>query len=290
MSPVRQHPVQAIFLMLAGVFLLSTMDVVIKMLVEVYPTTQVIFLRCLLSLPFFTGWILLTGRAQFRTAYPWGHLLRGALGAVMLLSVGECFREMQLADAYTLFFAAPLLITILSGPVLGEPAGVFRLFAAALGFVGVLFVLQPTGEGWISYGAAMGLLAMTAYAFTALLLRRLGNRDKTVTIAFWWVFVVGAFTGLLALPEWRPLESAHWPHLLVLAVTGAGGQVCLTAAYRRAAAAVVAPFDYSHMIWAVVYGTMVWGYFPGWRVWLGSGIIVLAGLFILFRESRLQRG
>lgn len=275
--------------MLAGVFLLSTMDVVIKILVEAYPTTQVIFLRCMLSLPFFTVWILFTGRAQFRTAYPWGHLLRGALGTVMLLAVGECFREMQLADAYTLFFAAPLLITLLSGPVLGEPAGKHRLIAAAFGFIGVLFVLQPSGEGWISYGAAMGLLGMTTYSITALLLRRMGERDQTITIAFWWVFVVGVFTGLLALPQWRPLEFAHWPHLLVLALTGAGGQVCLTAAFRRASAAVVAPFDYSHMIWAVVYGTIIWGYFPGWPVWVGSGIIVLAGLFIIHRESRLRR-
>ena len=212
---VEQHPVQAIALMLVSVFFMSTMDVVIKMLVEHYPTFQVVFLRCLMSMPLFAVWILITGRSQIKTAYPWGHLLRGLLGVVMLFGVGECFREMQLADAYTLFFAAPLLVTLLSGPVLGEPAGYFRIFAAVLGFGGVLIVLKPTGGEWISYGALMGLVGMAAYSFTILLLRRLGSRDGTVTIAFW-------------------------------------------------------------------------GYLPGWRVWIGSGIIILSGLFILYRENRLR--
>jgi drug/metabolite transporter (DMT)-like permease len=285
---IEQHPVQAIMLMLVSVFFMSTMDVVIKMLVEHYPTFQVVFLRCAMSLPLFAGWILITGAAQVKTAYPWGHLLRGLLGVVMLFAVGECFREMQLADAYTLFFAAPLLITFLSGPMLGEPAGLFRIFAAVLGFGGVLIVLKPTGGGWISYGALMGLIGMVAYSFTTLLLRRLGSRDGTVTIAFWFVTIVGAIAGILAIPQWKPLSMDHWQLLLVLGVSGAGGQVLLTAAFRRASAAIIAPLDYTHMIWAVVYGLAFWGYLPGWRVWIGASVIVLSGLFILFRENRLR--
>jgi drug/metabolite transporter (DMT)-like permease len=241
-----------------------------------------------MSLPLFAGWILLTGKAQFRTAYPWGHLLRGGLGVLMLYAVGECFREMQLADAYTLFFAAPLLITLLSGPVLGEPAGAFRIFAAILGFGGVLIVLQPGGGGWISYGALMGLVGMAAYAFTSLLLRSLGGRDGTVTIAFWFVTIVGVVAGILAIPQWKPLSTEHWLPLLVLAVSGAGGQVLLTAAFRRASVAIVAPLDYTHMIWAVVYGLFIWGYLPGVQVWAGAGIIMLSGLFILYRENRAR--
>ena len=285
---VEQHPVQAIALMLVSVFFMSTMDVVIKMLVEHYPTFQVVFLRCLMSMPLFGVWILITGRSQIKTAYPWGHLLRGLLGVVMLFGVGECFREMQLADAYTLFFAAPLLVTLLSGPVLGEPAGPFRIFAAVLGFGGVLIVLKPTGGEWISYGALMGLVGMAAYSFTILLLRRLGSRDGTVTIAFWFVTIVGAIAGILAIPQWKPVTMDHWKPLLVLGVSGTVGQVLLTAAFRRASVAIVAPLDYTHMIWAVVYGLAFWGYLPGWRVWIGSGIIILSGLFILYRENRLR--
>ena len=283
---IRQSPVQAIFLMLGAVFCMSTMDVAFKMLVEAYPSFQVVFFRSAMSLPFFAVWILLTNRARFRTAYPAGHLLRGALGLFMLFAVGECFRELQLADAYALFFAAPLVITLLSGPVLGEPAGLPRALAATIGFAGVLVVLRPSGGQWLSYGALMGLLGMFAYAFTSLLLRRLGDRDATVTIAFWFVAIVCLGSGLLAAPGWRPVAASDaWP-ILMLGLTGTVGQVLLTAAFRRAPAAVVAPFDYTHMIWAVVYGLAFWGYLPGWRVWIGSAVIVLSGLFILYREHR----
>ena len=288
MSPVRQHPVQAIVLMLGGVFFLSTMDVVFKMLVDDFSSFQVVFLRCAASLPFFGGWILLTDRAHFRTANPLGHLSRGLLGLLMLFAVGECFRELQLADAYTLFFAAPLVITLLSGPVLGEPAGVLRVVAAVVGFAGVILALKPGGGDWLSYGAAMGLLGMLAYAISSLLLRRLGAADGTVTIAFWFVALVGAGAGLLAWPDWKPILASHWPLIAVLGVSGAAGQALLTAAFRRASVAVVAPFDYTHMIWALVYGVWFWGYLPGWRVWIGASIVILSGLFILFRERRLR--
>jgi len=274
--------------MLVSVFFMSTMDVVIKILVEHYSSFQVVFLRCIMSFPLYAVWILVTGTSQFRTAYPVGHLVRGLLGVVMLYAVGECFREMQLADAYVLFFAAPLLITLLSGPVLGEPAGAFRIFAAVLGFSGVLIVLNPTGDGWVSYGAMMGLIGMAAYSLTTLLLRRLGSKDGTVTIAFWFVAIVGAISGVLAIPQWKPLSAEHWLPLLVLGVSGAGGQVLLTAAFRRASVAIVAPLDYTHMIWAVIYGLALWGYLPGWRVWVGATVIVLSGIFILYRENRLR--
>jgi drug/metabolite transporter (DMT)-like permease len=288
-TQVRQHAVQAIFLMLGAVFFLSSMDVAFKLLVEHYSSFQVIFLRSAMSLPFFAGWIVFTDMSRFRTAYLPGHLLRGLLGIVMLFAVGECFRELQLADAYTLFFAAPLVITLLSGPVLKEPAGPVRIIAALAGFIGVIVALQPSAGSWVSYGALMGLAGMLAYAFSSLLLRRLGGRDHTVTIAFWFVSVVCAGSAVLALPRWQPVATAHWPHILLLGLTGALGQAMLTAAFRRASVAVVAPFDYTHMIWAVVYGLVFWGYLPGWRVWAGAAIIMASGLFILLREQHSRR-
>jgi len=275
--------------MLAAVFFMSTMDVAFKILVDDFHSLQVVFFRCAMTFPLFASWILLRDRSLFRTHYPGGHLLRGILGLFMLYAVGECFRELHLADAYTLFFAAPLLMTILSGPVLGEKAGTVRITAALLGFTGVIVVLKPSPEGWIGYGAAMGLLGMVAYTFTGLLLRKLGDRDQTVTIAFWFVTICGIGAGLMAIPYWRPVEGRHWPWLIALGVSGAFGQLLLTAAFRRASVAVVAPFDYTHMIFAVIYGLAFWGYLPDARTWIGAGIIVLSGLFIIYREQRTRR-
>jgi drug/metabolite transporter (DMT)-like permease len=280
---------QAIGLMMGAVLMLSVMDVAIKMLVEHYSSFQVIFLRSLISVPLFTAFIFWRGTRLFRTYYPAAHLIRGVFGLAMLWTVGECFREMQLPDAYAIFFAAPLLITLLSGPVLGEPAGLARILAAVVGFSGVLVVLQPEGDEWITYGAAMGLLGVCFYAVSALLLRSMGQRDETVTITFWFSVFLGISSGLLAISDWTPIRSEHWIIILFLGVSGTFGQFLITAAFRKASVAVIAPFDYFHMFWALLFGYIFWGYIPGVPTWLGSAIIVACGLFIFYREHRISR-
>jgi len=288
---VKQDATTAIVMMCIAVFLLSGMDLGLKKLVEHYASMQVIYLRCAFSAVLFGAWLLISQPGNFRVRHPGSHLLRAAIGLLMLFGVGECFREMQLADAYAIFFTAPLLITLLSGPVLGERAGPVRIMAALAGFAGVLILLQPGMDSQlISYGALMALLSVVAYAFTALLLRRMGHHDATISIAFWFVALVGIGAGLLAIPGWKPIQwRADWPWLLLLAVTGTGGQVFITAAYKRASAAVVAPFDYTHMIWAVLYGYLFWDHLPSAGTWLGTAVIVASGLFILYREHRTRR-
>jgi len=276
--------------MLVAVFLMSTMDVALKSLVADYGTMQVVFFRCAMSMPVFLVWMLARDRSLFQTAYFGGHIVRGVLGLAMLYCVGECFREMHLADAYAIFFAAPLLITLLSGPMLGEPAGMMRILAAIAGFMGVLIVLQPSGDGWISYGGVMGLLAVVFYTLSVILLRKLGAKDRTLTIAFWFVTVVGVGAGFSALPNWQPIEfQRDWHWLVLLGITGTLGQVLLTAAFRRASVAIVAPFDYVHMIWAVLYGYWFWSYLPSSRTWIGAAVVVASGLFVLYREHHASR-
>ncbi|MFT5140937.1 MAG: drug/metabolite transporter (DMT)-like permease [Lysobacterales bacterium] len=286
---VEQDSVQAITLMIGSVFMMSTMDLAIKQLVEHYPSIQVVFFRCAFSAPVFAAWILFTNRSLFRPRRFKGHLLRAALGLVMLYTVGECFREMPLADAYAIFFAAPLLITLLSGVLMKEPAGPLRMSASLIGFVGVLIVLKPGSAALISYGSIMGLIAVVSYAFVALLLRSLGRQEHTITISFWFTALIGGASGLLAIKGWKPVLLEHWPWLLTLGISGTCGQIMLTAAFRRASAAVIAPYDYLHMIWAVFFGWWFWGDLPGGRVWVGSTIIVGSGLYILYREHKLKK-
>jgi drug/metabolite transporter (DMT)-like permease len=281
---------KAIGLMSLAVFMLSAMDLALKQLVEHYSSMQVIFLRGSLSAPLLAVYMLGWDRKSFRVKYPKDHLLRAAIGLLMLFGVGESFRELHLADAYAIFFAAPLLITMLSGPILGERAGPFRLAAAAVGFIGVLIVLQPGADSQlISYGSAMALVSVVAYSFMALLLRRMGHHDSTVAIAFWFIALVGIGGGLLSITTWKPLQWEHWPWFLLLSITGTLGQLMLTGAFQRASVAVIAPIDYTHMIWAVVYGYIFWGHLPGINTWIGTAVIVASGLYIIFREHRINK-
>ena len=287
---VEQDTMKAIGMMSLAVAFLSVMDLAIKQLVEHYPSMQVVFLRCITSAPLLGFWMLLRNRKAFRVRYPADHLLRAAIGLIMLYGVSESFRELQLADAYAIFFAAPLLITILSGPILGEKAGPYRLTAAAVGFIGVLIVLQPgMNSQLISYGSAMAVVAVVAYAFMALLLRRMGHHDSTMALAFWFIALVGTGAGLISLFNWEAIHWEHWPWFVLLGITGTFGQLMLTGAFKRASVAVIAPIDYTHMIWAVIFGYLFWGHLPGTRTWLGTAVIISSGLYIIFREHRHKR-
>jgi len=282
--PVPQNALHAIGWMLWAVFLLSTMDVAIKQLVEHYPSLQVAVVRCAVSAPLFALWIVVQDRRLFRTRRLRAHTVRAALGLLMLWAVGEAFRELPLADAYAIFFAAPLVMTLLSGPVMKEPAGPLRIGACAVGFLGVLVVLKPGATALLSYGSVMALLAVLCYAFVALLMRALGRAEHSLTIAFWFTVLCGAFGALLSPGRWEPLLWEHWPWIALLGVTGTLGQVAIVAAFRRASAGVVAPLDYTAMLWAVLYGWWFWGELPGQRTWFGAGIIIASGLFIIYRE------
>jgi drug/metabolite transporter (DMT)-like permease len=289
-NSVEQDTMKAIGMMSLGVCFLSAMDLALKQLVEHYPSMQVVFLRCITSAPLLAAWILIRNRRAFQVKYPKNHLLRAVIGLIMLYAIGESFRELQLSDAYAVFFAAPLLITILSGPILGEKAGPYRLAAAAVGFVGVLIVLQPgMNSQLISYGSVMALVCVVAYSFMALLLRRMGHHDSTAAIAFWFISLVGVGAGLFSILDWKPMQWHHWPWLVLLGLTGTLGQLMLTGAFKRASVAVIAPIDYTHMIWAVIYGYIFWGHLPGMNTWIGTAVIVSSGLYIIFREHRIKQ-
>ena len=272
--------------MLGAVLAFAFMDVAMKLLVEHYPAIQVAFLRCAGSMPLFAVAIFISGdRQQFTSANLGLQLVRAMIGILMLTTVGICFRELPLADAYAIFFAAPLLIVLLAGPLLGEAAGKRLIIAALVGFIGVLFVLKPEGRTLaLSLGATMGLIGMLCYTFTSLLLRRLGRQDSALTIAFYYTFLAGAGSALLVWPVWQPIQRSDWLALSVLIIAGAVAQFLISMAYRRASPATLAPFEYTAMFWALLFGYSVWRDIPGIRMIIGSIIVVAAGLYIIHHE------
>lgn len=271
--------------MLLAMAALAAMDATMKELAGRYPALQVASLRGLVSLPFIVSWVLYSERSLktfVRVRWGW-QVARGLLGVLMLTSFIYAIGAMPLSEAYALFFIAPLFITAVSVPLLGEKVGPRRWVAVLVGFAGVLVMLRP---GAVELNLATLAIVVTAlcYALNAVSVRILGRSDSTASMSFWFIVVVAAVAGLLALPGWVPvrLDDAGW--LAALGLTGALGQFWITAAFRCAPISVVAPFEYSTLFWGVVLDLAIWGELPPPIVFGGAAVIIGSGLYIIHRE------
>lgn len=280
-APARR----AILLMLTAVACFAWMDAGLKVLSAHYPPFQVAALRGASSLPLVLAWALWTAgpRALLRVRWPL-HLLRGAVGIVMMASFVFALRRIPLSTAYAIFFAAPLLITALSGPILGERVGVQRWTAIAVGLVGVLVVLRPSGQGVLTVAGLAVLVAATGYALSVITVRVLARTDRTQAITFWLLAMMALGAGVLAWPQWVPLHGAHGGLIAGIGIAGALGQYTITEAFRQGEASLIAPLEYTALVWGVVLDRLLWGVLPDAATWVGAGIIVASGLYLLRRE------
>lgn len=285
--PLSQHREnrRAILAMIAAVGLLSLMDGALKLLSPHYPPMQVAALRGMCAWPLVFAWVLFNGglRPLVRIRWPL-HLLRGLLSVVMLSSFIFALRILPLAEAYAIFFVSPLLITALSVPILRERIDLMRWLAIAVGLLGVLIVLKPSGASVLTLGGLATLVAATAYAISAITVRVLSRTDNTQSMVFWMTTMLALGAGALASQSWVAVRGEHWLILLVVAVTGALGQYAITEAFRRGQASVVAPFEYTALVWAVGLDWALWQVFPTARVLLGAAVIAAAGVYLMRRE------
>ena len=277
---------RGILAMLLAVALFSVMDAQLKLLAGHYGPLQVAFLRGVTSLPFVLLPVLLRGRiARLRPVNLRLHLLRGALSVVMLGSFIYAVRESSLATTYSIFMFAPLLVAAISVPLLGERVAGAQWTAISVGLGGVLLMIAPRGDGgWVSVGALAALAAVVTYSLSAVTIRMLARTDTTESMVFWFSVLLSVGAGLLAMPGWAPLQSAHWPLFAGIGVTGALGQHFITEAFRRAPAAVVAPFEYTALLWGVALDLAIWRVLPGGTTLAGGAIVIGAGLYLLQRE------
>jgi drug/metabolite transporter (DMT)-like permease len=281
------RPVRGILLMLAAVALFSFMDAVLKVLAVRYPALQVTALRGAASLPFVLLPALVTGDWRSLVPVRWGmHLLRGLLALAMVAGFVWAIRLLSLADAYAVFFVAPLLVAALSAPLLGERVGWRRWLAIAVGLLAVLFMLQPGGSSLTTLGLLAALGSAVAYALSAIMVRLLTRTETTGSMVLSFLVLLLLFAGVLAAPGWVPVARADWGWLLALGGFGAVAQGCLTEAFRRAPAAVIAPFEYTAILWGIGIDWVFWQVLPGGRVLLGGGVIIASGLFLIWRESQ----
>jgi drug/metabolite transporter (DMT)-like permease len=271
--------------MIVAVGALSLMDACLKILSPHYSAFQVASIRGLSTLPIVLVWIGLRGgfgqliRVRFKL-----HLARGALGILMLSAFTYAVRHLPLAEAYAIFFVAPLLITALAVPMLGEQVDWRRWVAIGAGFLGVIIVLRPTGSGALTVPGLAVLVTAVGYALSAITVRLLGRTDSTQSMIFWLMTIVAVGAGMLALPDWRPIQSPHWLAIAGLAATGSLGQWAITEAFRLGEASVIAPFEYTALAWGVGLDWYFWRTVPNATTFVGAGVIIASGIYLIRRE------
>jgi drug/metabolite transporter (DMT)-like permease len=274
--------------MLASVACFSVMDAMLKLLSEHYPSLQVAYLRAAASLPFVLLMIAARGRLdRIRPVNVRLHLLRGVLSVLMLYSFITAVRESSLATTYSIFMCAPLLVAALSVPMLKERVVSGQWYAIAVGLSGVFLMLGPVDGKWLSTGSLWAIVALLSYAFAVVSLRLLARTDSTesMVLGFTLLLLIGA--GLLAIPGWRPIEwSRDLLLILGVGVTGSIAQNLITVAFRSAPVAVVAPFEYTAMLWGVLLDITIWNVYPSALTLLGASVVIGAGLYLIQRERR----
>ena len=272
--------------MLCAVGVFSLMDAQLKLLVEHYPPFQVTSIRGIASLPFVFAHIALRGRLNKLRPISWRwHLFRAVITIAMLVGFIYAVKQLSLADTYAIYMCAPLLITALSVPLLGERVSGGQWVAIVVGLAGVLMMLRPGARDWATVGGLAAVGSAVCYALSALTLRKLARTETTESLVFSFTLMMAIGAGLLALPVWQPIRASDLPWLVGIGLCGAIAQFLITEAFRRAPASVVAPFEYTALLWGVALDYVVWRVLPS-AVTVGGGLIVIgAGLYLIRREA-----
>lgn len=295
---------KGIAFLVAGVAVFSIQDLILKLLSGAYPLHQAMLLRSLTAIPFLL--LLVHWEGGLRSLFTSGTRAMIWRGGVMFAAY-TCYylalAALPMATTVALYFSAPLFITILSVFFLAEKVGPRRWIALLAGFAGVLIMVRP-GGAFFDWAALLPVISGLTYAISMIAARRLGTTETASALAFWGnaVFLLGAILLSLIFGPGAWEGDAHpslafllrgwvmptaFDLMLMMAcgIIAAVGLTLLTQAYRVAEASVVTPFEYTGLIWSVIYGWVFWQDWPGGTDWAGIAIIVGAGLYILWRES-----
>jgi len=280
------QPLRGALFGLLACALFSVHDAIIKLLGSAFPAVQVVFFAALFTLPWVAALMIFTpSQRNLRPRHPRWMVLRAALSIAVTVSIYFAFAELKLAETYAILFATPLLVTALSAPILKEQVGRWRWIAVATGFVGVLIVLQP-GISPIGPGHLAAIAGATGGALVFIVMRKIG-RDETMTVMLFYPRLANLLAMAVFLPAiYRPMGASDLGWSALLATFGFLAALCMVSAYRRAPAAIVAPMQYSQILWAILFGTLIFSEKPDANTAVGAAIIIASGGFIMWRENR----
>ncbi len=264
----------------------ATHDVFIKTLGATYSPIQLVFFSVLLSFPLATV-SLMRDRAPSTLVpvHPWWIGLRTVAAVITGFAAFYAFSNLPLTQTYAILFATPLIITVLSIPILGETVRLPRWLAVIVGLIGVIVVLRPGGTE-LSLGHAAALLAAFTGAFASIILRKIGGEERPVVVMLYPMVANFVVMGAMLPFVYKPMPIEHLGYLAIISVFAWVGGRFIIAAYQTGEAAIVAPMQYSQILWATVYGFVFFSESLDLYTGVGASIIIASGIFIVFRESR----
>lgn len=275
-------------LSLAAFGIYATHDVVVKFLGGGYSAVQIIFFSGLLSFPLVSVMLLGDKRdGNLMPRHPWWSALRAIAATVTGLMGFYAFSKLPLAQCYAIFFAMPLLITLMAIPMLGEKVGLRRGLAVVVGLLGVLVVLRP-GQADLGLGHLAALGAAITGALTSVIVRKIGSAERSAVLMLY-PMVANVLAMGAALPfVYVPMPITDFALMGVIALFGFGAGLLVIKAYRTAPAIIVAPMQYSQILWAAGYGALLFGESVDLFTAIGSAIIIASGIYIVLREGTPQ--
>jgi drug/metabolite transporter (DMT)-like permease len=275
--------------MLLQAFLFSAMDALVKLATVRHPTGQIIFFRNLFALvPLYFFIRQAGGLGILRTQRLGQHILRSLGGIASMFCLFLAYAYMPLADAMAIATAGPIFLTALSVPLLGEHVGWRRWAAVFAGFIGILIITRP-GSGVFGVAALLPLAGAFFYALAMVQIRKLSTSEPPARIVFYFT-IAAVVLGGASLPwQWVTPTPLSLVYLVGIGLVGGFAQMAMTHAFRLAPVAVVAPFDYTALVFATGFGYAIWGQIPDRFVWAGAAIVIASGLYILHRETVRRR-
>jgi len=288
--PHQEHVVRGMIAAMGAFFMFTVMNMFAKLLSANHSVIEIAFYRNLIACLPFLIMIFAFGRREILVIRTKPSLvgIRAVIGTMSLVTTFYAYSLMPMADTTALLFTASLFIPVLGVIFLKESVGIYRWSAVAIGFIGVLIMSHPSGDVY-TLGILVALFAALLHAVLQIILRYLGRYESPETISFYF-FVIGVFLTALPLPfiAVRP-TMAEVPLLIGVGLSGAAAQWLLSIAFRNARAAIVTVFNYSSIVWAALFGWMIWAEWPAPTVIAGAAIVIASNILMIWRESRLGR-
>jgi drug/metabolite transporter (DMT)-like permease len=289
--PVAQSPALGILLRVLAMALMAVLAAIVKACAERgVPVLEIIFFRNAFAfIPVMLYIWRTSGFGVLRTRRPGAHLTRSAVGLTGMICGFTAVSLLPLTQSTAISFSAPLFMVALSALILKEPVSLHRWLAVAVGFVGVLIMVHPDPRQFVGVGVLFAIAAAIGAAGANIAIREISRTEPGPTIVFYFT-LAGAAVGLASLPFGWVMPSPGVLGLLVAAgLIGGTGQLLLTEAIRRAPVAVVAPFDYTQLVWAGLIGFLVWGETPAMLTLIGAMVVAASSTYILWREIGRSR-